>query len=250
MTEEDAQRLAWGLWFHFWLGIITLVAGSMVVLLAPIDREGRLIQFTAKWCGRTLLRMGHIPVEVRGLEHLAPNQAYVFAANHRSNFDIFTLIAILPGRLMFVAKKSLFRIPIFGQALIRMGSVPLDRSNLKQAVKSLDRAAARVKAGASMIIFPEGTRVATPELSPFKKGVFIMAAKAGQPIVPVSLSGTRFIQAPHSIRMRPGPVRVVISPPIHPQDYLRKEDLMAAIFQAIAANYDPDFPHGPRSSPE
>ena len=138
------------------------------------------------------------PVEVRGLEHLAPNQAYVFAANHRSNFDIFTLIAILPGRLMFVAKQSLFRIPLFGHALIRMGSVPLDRSNLKQAVKSLDRAAARVKAGASMIIFPEGTRVAAPELSPFKKGVFIMAAKAGQPIVPVSISGTRFIQVPHS----------------------------------------------------
>ena len=250
MMEEDAQRLAWGFWFHFWLGIITLVAGSMVVLLAPIDREGRLIQFTARWWGRTLLRMAHISLEVRGLEHLAPNQAYVFAANHRSNFDIFTLIAILPGRLMFVAKQSLFRIPVFGHALIRMGSVPLDRSNFKQAVKSLDRAAARVKAGASMIIFPEGTRVAAPELSPFKKGVFIMAAKAGQPIAPVSISGTRFIQVPHSIRMQPGPVRIVISPPINPKDYQRKEDLMAAVFQAIDANYDPDFPHGPRRSPE
>ncbi len=242
--------MAWGLWFHFWLWVITLFAGSMVLLLAPIDREGRLIQFTAKWWGRTLLRVARIPVEVRGLEHLAPNQAYVFAANHRSSFDIFTLLAILPGRIMFVAKKSLFRIPIFGQALIRMGSVPLDRSNLKQAVKSLDRAAARVRAGATMIIFPEGTRVTTPELISFKKGVFIMAAKAGQPIVPVSLSGTRFIQAPHGMRMRPGPVRVVISPPIHPQDYRRKEDLMAAVFQAIAANYDPDFPYGPHSSHE
>ncbi|MGC2434225.1 MAG: lysophospholipid acyltransferase family protein [Desulfobaccales bacterium] len=250
MTEEEAKRSAWGLWFHFWLGVLTLVAGSMVVLLAPIDREGRLVQFTARWWGRTLLRMAHVSVEVRGLEHLAPNQAYVFAANHRSNFDIFTLIAILPGRLMFVAKQSLFRIPIFGQALIRMGSVPLDRSNFKQAVKSLDRAAARVKAGASMIIFPEGTRVAAPELSPFKKGVFIMAAKAGQPIAPVSISGTRFIQVPHSIRMQPGPVRIVISPPINPKDYQRKEDLMAAVFQAIDANYDPDFPHGPHRSPE
>ncbi len=242
--------MAWGLWFHFWLGVITLMAGSMVVLLAPIDREGRLIQFTAKWWGRTLLRLGRISLEVRGLEHLAPNQAYVFAANHRSNFDIFALIDILPGRLMFVAKQSLFQIPIFGQALLRMGSVPLDRSNIKQAVKSLDRAAARVKAGASMIIFPEGTRVDTPELSPFKKGVFIMAAKAGQPIVPVSISGTRFIQVPHSMRMRPGPVRIVISPPIRPQDYRRKEDLMAAVFQAIAANYDPGFPHDPPGRPE
>lgn len=241
--------MAWGLWFHFWLGLITVIAGSMVLLLAPIDRDGRLIQFTAKWWGRTLLKLAHIPLEVRGLEHLNSKQAYVFAANHRSNFDIYTLVAILPGRIMFVAKKSLFRYPIFGQAMIRMGSVPLDRDNFKQAVKSLDRAAARVQSGASMIIFPEGTRASTRELSPFKKGVFVMAAKAGQPIVPVSISGTRFIQPPHSLRIRTGPVRVVISPPICPQDYRRKEDLMAAVFQAIAANYDPDFPYGPGSRP-
>ncbi len=190
-----------------------------------------------------------MPLEVQGLEHLAPGQAYVFAANHRSNFDIFTLLTILPGRLMFVAKKSLFQIPLFGQALRRMGSVPLDRDNLKQAIKSLDRAAARVKAGASMIIFPEGTRVPTPELIPFKKGVFIMASKAGQPIVPVSISGTRFIQPRGALQVRPGPVRVVISAPIHPQDYQRKEDLMAAVYQAIAANYDPDYPYGPDSDP-
>jgi 1-acyl-sn-glycerol-3-phosphate acyltransferase len=239
--------VAWGLWFQFWLAIITLIAGSAVILVAPIDRGGKLIQCAAKWWGRTLLRLMHIPVEVRGLEHLTPGQPYVFAANHRSDFDIFTLLAILPGRIMFVAKKSLFRIPIFGQALVRMGSVPLDRSNLKQAIKSLNRAADRIKAGASMIIFPEGTRVPTPELIPFKKGVFIMANKAGQPIVPVSISGTRYIKRKGRLEVRPGPIKVVISPPIQPQDFKRKEDLMAAVFEAIAANYDPYFPYGPGS---
>jgi 1-acyl-sn-glycerol-3-phosphate acyltransferase len=241
--------VAWGLWFQFWLGLITLIAGLTVIVLAPLDRDGKLIQFTIKWWGRTLLRVAHIPVEVKGLEHLTPGQAYVFAANHRSNFDIFILTAILPGRLMFVAKKSLFQIPVFGQALIRMGSVPLDRSNIKQAIKSLDKAAARVQAGASMIIFPEGTRVPTPELIPFKKGVFVMATKAGQPIVPVSLSGTRYIQPPGTVEVRPGPVKVIISPPIHPRDYPRKEDLMAAVFHAIAANYDPYYPYGPDRKP-
>jgi 1-acyl-sn-glycerol-3-phosphate acyltransferase len=236
--------MACGLWFTFWLGVITLIAGSMVIVLAPFDRDGKLIQWTTSWWGRTLLRLGHIPVEVQGLEHLTPGQPYVFAANHRSAFDIYVLISVLPGRLMFVAKKSLFQIPIFGQALIRMGSIPLDRDNLKQAIKSLDRAAARVRDGGSMIIFPEGTRVNSPELVPFKKGVFIMAAKASQPIVPVSLSGTRFIQPRGTLQVRSGPVRVVISPPIHPKDYRRKEDLMNAVYQAIAAHYDPDFPYG------
>jgi len=239
--------MAWGLWFQFWLGLITLVAGSMVIVVAPFDREGKLIQWTTKWWGRTLLRLAHIPIEIRGMEHLTPGQAYVFAANHRSNFDIFTLISILPGRIMFVAKKSLFQIPILGHAMVRMGSVPLDRTNLKQAIKSLDRAAARVKAGANMIIFPEGTRVPSPELIPFKKGVFVMASKAGQPIVPVSISGTRYIQPRGAIKVKPGPIKVVISPPINPKDYRRKEDLMAAVYQAIEANYDPYYPYGPDS---
>jgi 1-acyl-sn-glycerol-3-phosphate acyltransferase len=83
------------------------------------------------------------------------------------------------------------------------------------------------------------------ELLPFKKGVFIMAMKAGQPIVPVSISGTRFIQPRGTVRMRPGPIKVVISPPIAPHSYPRKEGLMDAVRRAIDAHYDPDFPYGP-----
>ena len=185
---------------------------------------------------------------MEGLEHLAPGQAYVFAANHRSNFDIFALVSVLPGRFLWVAKKSLFQIPVLGQALSRMGSISVDRDNLRSAVQSLDRATAIVKRGVSLIIFPEGTRAMSRELLPFKKGVFIMAIKAGQPIVPVSISGTRFIQPRGTIRMRPGPIKVVISPPIAPQTFRRKEELMAAVRQAIDAHYDPDFPHGPGNS--
>jgi 1-acyl-sn-glycerol-3-phosphate acyltransferase len=143
------------------------------------------------------------------------------------------------------AKKSLFKVPVLGLALTRMGSISVDRANLRSAVQSLDRATAVVQRGISLIIFPEGTRATTRELLPFKKGVFIMAMKAGQPIVPVSISGTRFIQSRGAIRMRPGPIKVVISPPIAPGTFRRKEELMDAVRQAIDAHYDPDFPHGP-----
>jgi 1-acyl-sn-glycerol-3-phosphate acyltransferase len=125
-----------------------------------------------------------------------------------------------------------------------MGSVPVDRSNLQKAIRSLNLAAARIRGGTSTIIFPEGTRATTPELLPFKKGVFIMALKAGQPIVPVSISGTRFIQPRRALAIRPGPVKVVISPPIHPQDYPNKEDLMAAVRAALETHYDPYYPYG------
>jgi 1-acyl-sn-glycerol-3-phosphate acyltransferase len=237
--------VAWGLWFHFWLVLLTLWAGMLVICWSYIDRDSPMIHRSTRWWGQNLLRVAHIPVQIEGLEHLKPGQAYVFAANHRSNFDIFVLVSVLPGRFLWVAKKSLFQIPILGQALSRMGSISVDRDNLRSAVQSLVRATATVKRGVSLIIFPEGTRATTRELLPFKKGVFIMAIKAGQPIVPVSISGTRFIQPPGTINMKPGPIKVVISPPIAPHTFRRKEDLMAAVRQAIEAHYDPDFPHGP-----
>jgi 1-acyl-sn-glycerol-3-phosphate acyltransferase len=241
--------VAWGLWFHFWLVLVTLFVGVIIIFVSFLAPNPLLLQQVARWWGQILLRLGRIPVRVEGLEHLAPGQAYVYAANHRSNFDIYVLIATLPGRFLFIAKKSLFRIPVFGQALARMGSIAVDRDNLQSAIQSLNRATAIVKSGVSMIIFPEGTRAASRELLPFKKGVFIMAMKAGQPIVPVSISGTRFIQVSRSIRVRPGPVKLVISPPVFPQAFGRKEDLMAAVRQAIEAHYDPDFPYG-ADSPE
>jgi 1-acyl-sn-glycerol-3-phosphate acyltransferase len=239
--------VAWGLWFHFWLVLATMFTGVAVILISFLAPNSPLLQQMARWWGWFLLRVARTPVQVEGLEHLAPGQAYVYAANHRSNFDIYVLISTLPGRFLFVAKKSLFRIPVFGQALTRMGSISVDRDNLQSAIQSLNQATAIVKSGVSMIIFPEGTRATSRELLPFKKGVFIMAMKAGQPIVPVSIGGTRFIQVRRSIRVKPGPIKVVISPPVFPQAFGRKEDLMAAVRQAIAAHYDPDFPYGPGS---
>ncbi|MEW6387375.1 MAG: lysophospholipid acyltransferase family protein [Thermodesulfobacteriota bacterium] len=234
--------MAWGLWFHFWLLVITMLAGTSAIFVSYFRRD--FIQPIARWWARTLLYFGGITVQVQGLEHLTPGQTYVFAANHRSQFDIFVLLAVLPGNFLWVAKKSLFRIPVFGQALTRMGSIAIDRENLSEAIRGLNQATRTVQAGTSMIIFPEGTRANSRELLPFKKGVFIMALKARQPVVPVSINGTLAIQPRATLRLRPGPVQVVISPPINPRDYSlkRKEELMNAVRQAIADHYDYDFP--------
>lgn len=240
--------LAWGLWFHFWLVPITIIMASLTILSTFVDHSGKSTNWIARTWGWLLLWVGRIPLQVEGLEHLQPGQAYVFAANHRSNFDIYALISLMPGKIVWVAKESLFKIPIFGQSIRRMGSIPVDRSDLQKAIRSLNQAAEKIKGGFSTIIFPEGTRATTPELLPFKKGLFIMAQKAGQPIVPVSVSGTRFIQPRGSFKIRPGPVRVVISPPIHPKDFLNKDELMIAVRTALEAHYAPYFPHGPGAS--
>jgi 1-acyl-sn-glycerol-3-phosphate acyltransferase len=237
--------LAFGLWFHFWFLLIT-IAGTIAAIVASfLDRTGAMAQRAARSWARALLWVGRISVQVEGLENLVPGQNYVFAANHRSNFDIYVLLALLPGTFAFVAKKSLFKIPLFGQAIHRLGCVPVDRENVQQAIRSLNEAAAKVREGKSMLIFPEGTRATTPELLPFKKGVFIMALKAGQPVVPVAVNGTRSIQPRGAFWVRPGPVQIVIQPPIFPENFRRKEELMEVVQQSLAAAYDPDFPYGP-----
>jgi 1-acyl-sn-glycerol-3-phosphate acyltransferase len=251
---DDNRRglwLAYGLWFNFWLVLVTFTVAGIIILVTMFERRGSLGRKLASLWAKVLLKIMHIPVNVEGLEHLVPGQTYIFAANHRSQFDIFVLLATLPGEFGWVAKKSLFQIPIFGQAMARLGNVSLDRTNLKDAIKSLNEAATLVQGGRSMIIFPEGTRATSRELLPFKKGVFIMALKAGQPIVPISINGTMAIQPRGSLHLRPGPVNVVISPPIDSRNFRGqpKEQLMAAVHQAIADHFDPDYPYGSDKPP-
>jgi len=244
--------LAYGLWFNFWLILLTAFFGTIIILVTLLEPQGHLARRFSRVWAQLLLKVLNIAVTVEGLELLIPGQTYVFAANHRSQFDIFVLLASLPGDFGWVAKKSLFHIPVFGQALGRMGNIPVDRTNLQQAIKSLNRGAGLVQGGRSVIIFPEGTRATTRELLPFKKGVFIMAVKAGQPIAPVSISGTMAIQPRGSLFVRPGPIKLVISPPIAPQAFKgrRKEELMEAVRQAIAEHFDPDYPYGTGHSRE
>jgi 1-acyl-sn-glycerol-3-phosphate acyltransferase len=246
---DDNRRglwLAYGLWFNFWLVLLTLTLGTLIIISTLLQPRGTLGRKLSRVWGNLLLKVLGIPVLVEGRERLAPGQTYVFAANHRSQFDIFVLLKALPDDFGWVAKKSLFQIPIFGQALSRLGNVSIDRQNLPDAIKSLSHAVDLVQKGRSLVIFPEGTRATSRELLPFKKGVFIMALKAGQPIVPVSISGTRAIQPRGSLHVRPGPIKVVISPPIGPKEFQGrpKEELMAAVHRAIADHFDPDYPYG------
>jgi len=238
--------LANGLWFNFWLILLTLITGVMVILFSLFEPRNSLGRRLGRLWATLLLKIARTPVTVTGLEHLERGCTYVFAANHRSQFDIFVLMATLPGEYGWVAKKSLFQIPIFGQAMNSLGNISIDRTSLKDAIKSLNVAAAMVQRGMSLIVFPEGTRATTRELLPFKKGVFIMALKAGRPVVPVSISGTLAIQPRGSVHLRPGPVRVVISPPVDPNDFRGqpKETFMAAVHEKIAAHFDPDYPYG------
>lgn len=245
--ERRSYYRALSLWFHFWQVFLGFFLSLAAIFMTYLDPSRRLAHRIPRFWSIFLLKTARCPITVEGLEHLKPGENYVFVANHRSAFDIYAVLAAIPFQFLFVAKASLFQIPLFGQALARMGYVAIERGRRQEAIRSLNEATAKVQAGASMLIFPEGTRGTSRELLPFKKGVFIMALKAGKPVVPMVINGTMRIQPPGSFFIRPNPIQVIFCPPIDPTRFRRKEELMEAVRQAIAARFNPDYPHAPGS---
>jgi len=192
------------------------LTGLAIVLavLASIVSGANLAHAIATWWGRAALVLGGVKLDVEGVENIPRDQPAIFMANHQSNFDVPILYAQLPLQFRWLAKKELFDIPFFGFAMKRAGYIPVDRADRKKAIESMRDAADRIRQGASVIIFPEGTRSPDGDLLPFKKGGFILALESGAPIVPVAISGSRDLMPKHSLRICGGTVKLRIFPAI------------------------------------
>jgi 1-acyl-sn-glycerol-3-phosphate acyltransferase len=181
------------------------------------------IQAVPRFWGRMISTWSGVQVRVEGLKQLDRSKPYIFVANHQSQFDIFVLDGFLPMDFRWLAKKELFRIPFFGWAMLLAGSIPIDRSHGRQALKSLDEAAKRIAAGASVIIFPEGTRSPDGKLQPFKAGGMQLAIKSGVELVPMAISGTHEVLPKGKILSRPGQVVIRLGMPVDSREFSMKE---------------------------
>jgi 1-acyl-sn-glycerol-3-phosphate acyltransferase len=133
----------------------------------------------------------------------------VLVANHSSWFDVLALTAFTPGRYVFVAKKEVAHIPFLGHTIGKVGHIFIDRSNHQSALASLAALRERLRREAPRVImFPEGTRSATGELQPFKKGAFVLAIETGADIVPAAILGSRAVMRKHSLLIHPGTITV------------------------------------------
>ncbi len=218
-----------------------LVLGSAVlavvaIALAAIPPRGNWMFVVARLWSRGLLAASAVRVRVELDPALDPRRSYVFLANHQSLFDIPALLATSPGQLRMVAKKSLFRIPLFGWAIAAGGFIPVDRKDPSTARRTFSTAAARLRAGTSILLFPEGTRSMTDEIHPFQRGGFLLALKSGLPIVPVGISGTRAIQPRRSVVIRPGTAVLRYGAPIEPAAFgvRRKGELVEEVRRRVA----------------
>jgi 1-acyl-sn-glycerol-3-phosphate acyltransferase len=200
------------------------------------DRSCRCDSLSRTWC-RLVLRVAGVRATLEGAERVDWKQPSVVVANHQSWFDVFTLVAVLPGRVRFVAKEELGRIPIFGTAWRACGHIAINREDRRSAIESLDRAAEWVrKESLTMTLFPEGTRSPDGRLQEFKKGAFVLALKTGLPIVPVGISGTGAVMPKGSFKVRPGEVIVRVGDPIIPSgDWEAGRDELRARSRAAVA---------------
>ncbi len=155
------------------------------------------------WAWMLLLYLG-VRIETEGLEKLDKNTHYVFMGNHLSYADIFVLLHVLSERqFLFMAKKELFKIPLFGFAIKKIGMIPIEREDRKDGLKSLLSAAKKISEGYSVLLFPEGTRSSNGKLGSFKRGAFVLAGRTGNKIAPFIIRGTSNAVPKHGFRVYP-----------------------------------------------
>ncbi len=188
------------------------VIGPVVVAAAFRD-ERAPDPLLRLWCNN-LLRAAGIHSEVQGLERLPAGNA-VYVCNHQSNFDPVLIFASLGKHLRFVAKRELFRIPLFGAALRATGMIPVDRSGSERDKEALTHAVEAVRSRVSILFFAEGTRDPDGLLRPFKKGASVLAIQAQVPLVPLAVAGTKDVLHKKSLRVHGGrPTVLVVGEPI------------------------------------
>lgn len=213
------------------LGPVVLVAG----LFRVREKPGGIYHACMHVWARLAIRAAGTRIVVHGADRMSPNDGVVYIANHVSWFDVFALAATLP-RYSFIAKSELRKIPLFGPAAAAAGIVFLERDNRKQAFQSYQGAAAQVRDGRSVVVYPEGTRGRDYPLRPFKKGPFVLAIASGAPIVPTLIYGAREVMPRGSFRIRPGEIHVHFLDPV-PTAGLSYDDrgaLMTRVWQRMA----------------
>jgi 1-acyl-sn-glycerol-3-phosphate acyltransferase len=194
--------------------LVTIAFGTASFIVSLFDATGRRSNRLAGPWGRWLLRVGRVRLTVHGLEKIDPGQSYVFVSNHRSYMDIPAILAAIPVEFRFYAKKGLFLIPFLGTHLKRAGHLPVVRGNARESVKSMTLGARLIQESKiSMLLFPEGGR-SRGGMREFKEGAAYIAIKAGVPIVPLGLVGTRDVLPMGSNYVRGGPVVLNIGDPI------------------------------------
>ena len=215
-VAESRRRLShgvgwmWRAWASMVFAIIVPCAWLLIVLAPGIRLRRRI----ARGGARLVLVMSGLRPKVEGLDHLAASSGVIVAANHASYLDALILTAVLPPRFAYVAKEELLSNPLAAIPLRRLGTAFVERFDSARGAEDTQSLEARVRAGESLVFFPEGTFRSEPGLLPFRMGAFVVAAHTSIPVVPITLIGTRELLPNETLRPHYSALRVVVGAPI------------------------------------
>ncbi|PYQ35175.1 MAG: hypothetical protein DMF55_07925 [Acidobacteria bacterium] len=189
---------------------LTVVFGVPAIFAALVPPRGDwFLRFARGWA-RSVLAVAGVPVRVLHGDRLEREKSCIVVANHESFCDILVLLANLPMQVRFLAKRSIFRVPVLGWSIAAAGFVPVDREDRSRGAATVEAALERLEGGRSLVIFPEETRTSTGELLPFKRGAAHLALRTGLPILPVALAGTYRVLKRGTLEITPGPVVMAV----------------------------------------
>jgi len=202
-------RLAYALYAAAAFLVLALGALAATLILPGVQRR----RAAARAFSRGFLRVAGMPLTVRGMERLAPGQCIV-VANHASYLDGLVFTAALPSRFGFVIKREMSAVPLAGLFLRRIGSEFVERFDRQRSAADARRVLRNAASGHSLVFFPEGTFTRTPGLLKFHTGAFVTAVRAGCPVIPAVVRGTRAALSPSGGLPRPGRIEIDILPAI------------------------------------
>ena len=211
------------LYLNAFILVFTIIFCLWALWISLFGASGSKVHFlvAVPWA-KGILRGCGINVRAKGQENVDPLVPRIYMTNHQSYFDIFALLAHVPVDFKFILKQELMRLPFLGPAMRRAGYIGIERKDPRKAIESMKKAAETIKAGSSVIIFPEGTRSVDGRLLPFKKGGFRLALKSGCDIVPVAISNSYRIVPKGSLKINKGTFHICIGGPIPVKGYDRK----------------------------
>ena len=230
---HTAGRAARGAWHTIYgASFAALLAASLVAcrLLLPVTERTR-------WFAKIVVRLTGLRPVVEGAENL-PAGPVLIVSNHTGYLDALFYLAALPRPVLFAAKRELLDLPILGALMRRAGHPAVERRHANQSVADADRLTEVLRGGAALLVFAEGTFTRARGLRPFRLGAFQTAARAGCAVVPAAISGSRHVLPDGSWLPRPGPVRIVLRPPLPPagEDWHEILRLRDAAFQEVLAH--------------
>jgi len=223
------------------IGVAVTAFMSTCAFLFPLISPGEnKVHRIANLWARTLLWLANTRVEVIGRENVRTDRPHIFMANHTSDFDILIVLAHIPGQFRWIAKKELFKIPVFGRAMRNAGYIEIDRQNHERALKSLEEAARKIREGKSVVTFPEGTRSTDGTVKPFKQGMFHLAIESGVPIIPISIIGASGIMPKRSLNVKPGRITMILDRPVDVSGYTKETrgELIERVRNIIIGNVE------------